>query len=67
MGCSTSKKATERQQTVLKLIEKHKDKFVVIEAENGRSGFHPLSAQVRRSWKLKKINPEDILKSEGGK
>lgn len=67
MGCSTSKKATERQQTVLKLLEKHKDKLVVIEAENGRFGFHPLSPQVRRSWKLKNMNPEDILKSEGGK
>lgn len=54
-GCSSSKKATERQQTVLKLLEKHKDKLVVIEAENGRTGFHPLSPQVRRSWKLKKI------------
>ncbi len=67
MGCSTSKKATERQQTVLKLLVKHKDKLVVIEAENGRSGFHPLSPQVRRSWKLRKISLDDILKSEGGK
>ncbi|SHJ92941.1 DUF1643 domain-containing protein [Paramaledivibacter caminithermalis] len=65
-GCSTSKKAAERQQTVLKLLEKHKEKIVVIEDQRGRSGFHPLSPQVRRSWKLKKVNLEDILKSEGG-
>lgn len=62
IGCSTSKKATERQQTVLKLMEKHKGKLVVIEDERGRSGFHPLSPQIRRGWKLREINKKDISK-----
>lgn len=54
-GCSSSKKATERQQTVLNLLEKHKDKLVVIQDETGRAGFHPLSPSVRRYWKLNKV------------
>lgn len=51
-GCDSSKKATERQHTVLELMEKQKDKLVVIQDEIGRSGFHPLSPSVRRYWKL---------------
>lgn len=58
-GCDTSKKASERQKDILKLLEKHKDKLVVIEDEIGRSGFHPLSPSVRRNWKLKKVYKEN--------
>lgn len=57
-GCSTSRKATERQQTVLELIEEHKGKLVVIEDKKGRTGFHPLSPQVRESWRLKRLYEE---------
>ncbi|MDR7871324.1 MAG: DUF1643 domain-containing protein [Tissierellaceae bacterium] len=58
-GCSTNKKAAERQQAVLELLVEHKGKLVVIEDKKGRTGFHPLSPQVRQGWKLKKLYEEN--------
>jgi hypothetical protein len=50
-GSESSKKVLKRQTELLRLLEPHKEKMLMIDSPAG-SGFHPLTPAIRNHWEL---------------
>lgn len=58
----TNKTVKVAQTKILEELRRFEDKLYIIKSANGRSGFHPLSAEIRFNWILGKFPLPEHLK-----